>query len=173
MTAVYALYSDGQEAQRAVDRLRRAGVADKNITIISNRPMEEFEFSQINGKNGLWSVACLGALIGCIGSTAFLIYTSRQWPMSVGNMKPITWWTFLIPIFELTMYGSIMATVLTFMASAGLLRTRPPLYDPAVSYGQILVGVDDFRTSQPDVGRALRITEYVTVRMMGAPSEEG
>jgi hypothetical protein len=163
--SVYALYSQGEDAQRAVNNLRASGVADGDITIISNTPMEDFEFSHINGKNRLWYVACLGGLIGLLGSSALLTFTSNAWEMNVGNMKPISWWAFLIPVFELTMLGSILATVATLIVTAGLLRRRPKLYDPAVSDGMILVGVEDFgRVSQQQVEGALRIAPGVTLK---------
>ena len=96
MTAIYALYSDGHGAQRAVDGLRRAGVPDTEITVISSTPMEDFEFSHINGKNHLWYVACIGGLAGLLGSIALTRYTSIDWPMNVGNMSTIAWWAYLV-----------------------------------------------------------------------------
>jgi hypothetical protein len=165
MSGVYALYSQGEDAQRAVNGLRASGVPDRDITVISSTPMEDFEFSHINGKNHLWYVACLGGLIGFAGSVALLVFTSNDWPMNVGNMKPIAWWAFLIPVFELTMLGSILATVFTLIGTAGLLRRRPKLYDPAVSDGQILVGVESFAgVSQQQVESALRVAPGVTLK---------
>ena len=38
--AVYALYPDGESAQRAVNGLRAAGVADSGITVISGEPID-------------------------------------------------------------------------------------------------------------------------------------
>ena len=46
MKAVYALYPDGASAQRAVDGLRAAGVADRDITILSSQPIEGYEFAE-------------------------------------------------------------------------------------------------------------------------------
>ena len=43
MKAVYGLYRDGQAAQQAVNRLRAAGIADRDITVISAQPMEDYE----------------------------------------------------------------------------------------------------------------------------------
>ena len=143
MKAIYALYSDGHGAQRAVDGLRRAGVPDSEITVISSTPMEDFEFSHINGKNRLWYVASLGGLIGLVGSVALTEYTSVDWPMNVGNMSTVAWWAYLVVIFESTMLGAILATVGTLIVTAGLLRRRPALYDPAVSDGKILVGLEN------------------------------
>ena len=143
MKAIYALYSDGHGAQHAVDGLRRAGVPDTEITVISSTPMEDFEFSHINGKNRLWYVACLGGLIGLAGSIALTEYTSVDWPMNVGNMSTVAWWAYLVVIFECTMLAAILATVGTLIVTAGLLRRRPALYDPAVSDGKILVGLEN------------------------------
>ena len=39
MKAIYALYPDGQSAQQGVNRLRQAGVADADITILSGQPI--------------------------------------------------------------------------------------------------------------------------------------
>ena len=50
-------------------------------------------------------------------------------------------WPNLIVMFELTMLGAILATVLTLFVSAKLPRRLPPLYDTDVSNGYILVGV--------------------------------
>jgi hypothetical protein len=141
--AMYALYSDGHGAQRAVDGLRHAGVPDTEITVISGTPMEDFEFSHINGKNHLWSVASLGGFIGLVGSIGLTEYTSVDWPMNVGNMSTVAWWAYLVVIFECTMLGAILATVGTLIFTAGLLRRRPVLYDPAVSDGKILVGLEN------------------------------
>ena len=143
MKAMYALYSDGHGAQRAVDGLRQAGVPDAEITVISSTPMEDFEFSHINGKNRLWYVASLGGVIGLVGSIALTEYTSVDWPINVGNMSTVAWWAYLVVIFESTMLGAILATVGTLIVTAGLLRRCPALYDPAVSDGKILVGLEN------------------------------
>lgn len=160
--AIFALYARGEDAQRAVNGLRASGVADKDITVISSVPMEDFEFSHIDSKTPFWYVACVGGLIGMALSTWLVTYTSNDWPMNVGNMRTNAWWTFMIIIFEMTMLGAIFATVITFLATSDLLRRRPKMYDPAVSYGQILVGVENpTPVSNQDIERALSIAPGV------------
>jgi hypothetical protein len=73
--AVYGLYSEGNSAQRAVDRLRAQGLADREITVLSSEPREDMEFGHMGGKNRLWSVAFLGGIIGLVLATALLYYT--------------------------------------------------------------------------------------------------
>ena len=165
MKAIYALYSDGHGAQRAVDGLRRAGVPDTEITVISGTPMEDFEFSHINGQNRIWWIACAGGLLGFLASVALTEYTAIDWPMNVGNMATVAWWAFLVPIFEMTMLGAILAAVITLIITAGLLRRRPALYDPAVSDGKILVGLENPSESRmKDLEAALLSTPGVSLK---------
>jgi hypothetical protein len=156
MRAVYALYETGFAAQRAVNSLRAAGVPDSRITVITPAPMEDFEFSHIGKDTWLWYIACAGGLLGFLGSTTLARFTQMDWPIVTGNMPVVAWWPNLIVMFEMTMFGAISATVLTLIISGGLLRKMPALYDPEVSDGKILVGVENpAEGSVPELERAL------------------
>jgi ActD protein len=156
MSAVYALYEDGHAAQRAVNGLRAAGVADAEITVITAEPMEDFEFSHIGRESWIWYIASGGALVGLLFSTWLTVFTERDWPLNTGNMPIVAWWPNLIVIFEMTMLGAIVSTVITLIVTAGLGRRRPALYDPEVTSGMILVGVENPRDGRvKDVERAL------------------
>jgi hypothetical protein len=156
MKAVYALYSSGDAAQRAVNSLRTAGYGDGDITIISSAPMEEYEFSHIGKHTYQWYVAAAGGLTGMLFGIWLTSYAEQDWPIVVGNMPIVAWYPNLIVVFELTMLGSIVATVGALIVMAGLGRRRPALYDPEVSNGKILVGVENPRQEAgADVERAL------------------
>jgi hypothetical protein len=139
--AVYGLYPTGQAAQQAVNRLRATGVADRDITIMSSQPMEDFEFGHMGGKSWMWWIACGGGLLGMATAFGLAWITEMWWPINVGGLPTFAWWPNLIIIFELTMLGAILATVITLIVSARLGRTST-IYDPAVSDGLILVGVE-------------------------------
>ena len=49
----------------------------------------------------------------------------------------------MIIIFEMTMLSAIIATVITLFVTAGLPRRGGKMYDPEVSDGYILVGVEN------------------------------
>jgi len=156
MTAVYGLYTTGDAAQRAVNGLRAAGFADRDITVISAAPMEEYEFSHIGRETYLWYIASGGGLLGLLFSTWLARFTEVDWPLTVGNMPIVAWYPNLIVMFELTMLGAILSTVITLIVSAGLGRRMPKLYDPEVTQGKILVGVAaPDGTRMADVERAL------------------
>jgi len=156
MKAVYALYSNGDAAQRAVNSLRSAGYDDRDITVITAAPMEEYEFSHIGRQSFQWYIAAAGGLLGFLFATWLTRFTENSWPLIVGNMPIVAWYPNLIVIFELTMLGGILSTVITLILTAGLGRRMPKLYDPEVTRGKILVGVaapGDARMA--DVERAL------------------
>ena len=142
MKAVYGLYSSGQSAQQAVNRLRAAGFADRDITVISSQPMEDYEFGHMDKATWMWWLACLGGLIGMSVGFGLTWLTETAWPMDVGGLPTYAWWPNLIIIFELTMLGAIIATVATLVVSALLPSRGRSLYDPEVTDGHILVGVE-------------------------------
>jgi hypothetical protein len=143
MKAVYALYPDGASAQQAVNRLRGAGLADRDITIISPYPLEDQEIGHIDKATWMWWIACGGALAGLLAATALAYVSELSWPIVVGGLPIWAWWPNLIIMFELTMLGAIVATVITLVVTAGLGRGGGRLYDPEVSDGRILVGVEN------------------------------
>jgi Protein of unknown function (DUF3341) len=139
---VYALYPDPGAAQRAVDELRAAGVPNRDITVISSEPFEAYEFSHRDKATWLYWIAGFGGLVGCSAGTFLTWYTESAWPLVTGGMPIVAWWPNLIVMFELTMLGAILATVIALFASGPLLRSRPSLHDPEVMEGNILVGVE-------------------------------
>jgi len=145
MSALYALYDDGERAQTAVNGLRAGGVTDDEITVITSEPMEDYEFGALQRDTHLWYIASAGGAIGCATATWLTRMTELSWPLSTGNMPIVAWWPNLIVIFEMTMLGAILATVITLIIAGGLALRTPKLYDPAVSEGKILVGVESPR----------------------------
>ena len=69
--------------------------------------------------------------------------TETSWPMNVGGLPVFAWWPNIIIMFELTMLGAIIATVVTLVVSALLPSRGRSLYDPEVTDGKILIGVEN------------------------------
>ena len=141
MTAIYGLYDNPDTAQRAVEGLRAAGVANADIQVMSSEPFEEYEFSHKDSATWMHWMAGLGGVVGLTGAYLLTTITQRSWPLKTSGMPIVAPWPNLIVMFEMTMLGAILATVLTLFVSAKLPRRLPRLYDPAVSDGYILVGV--------------------------------
>ena len=125
--------------------------------MVTALPIEDQEFGEIDKTTWIWYIACAGAFLGFCGSTWLTRMTELAWPLQTGNMPIVAWWPNLIVIFEMTMLGSILATVITLIVSSGLGRRMPRLYDPEVTDGKILVGVArPSEAAVPDLERALR-----------------
>jgi len=139
---VYALYESPIAAQRAVNGLRAAGVSERDIMVISSEPFEEYEFSHRDKASWLFPIASGGGVLGLLIGYWLTSMTEKAWPLNTGGMPIVAMWPNLIVIFELTMLGGILATVIALFVTAVLPRRRPDLYDTAVSDGYILVGID-------------------------------
>ena len=143
MKAVYALYPDPDAAQTAFDNLVAAGVDHRAITVISSEPFEDHAFSRRDRKTWMFWIAGAGGLLGLLFGAWLTSMTERDWPLQTGGMPIVAWWPNLIIVFELTMLFVVLATVMALLVTAGLPRVSRRLYDPAVSDGRILVGVEN------------------------------
>jgi hypothetical protein len=142
MSAVYGLYDDPHIAQKAVENLRAAGVADADITVISSEPFDHFEFGYRDAATWMPWIATGAAAAGLLLTFYLLGASQRAWPLVTSGMPIAPLWTNMIIIFEMTMLSAIIATVITLAATA-FFGDRGKLYDPEVSDGYILVGVEN------------------------------
>ena len=162
---VYALYESPIAAQRAVNGLRAAGVAERDIMVISSEPFEEYEFSHRDARTWLYWIAAAGGVVGVLAAYALTSATQKSWPIATGGMPIVAMWPNLIIMFELTMLGAVVATVVGLLVTAGLPARAAMLYDNAVAGGAILVGVENPADgSISAVERALRQTGAADVK---------
>jgi len=155
VTAIYALYADADAALRAVDGLRAAGLDDAQITVVSAEPLEHHPLGERDRATWMFWIASGGGAIGLAVAIWLTRMTQLAWPLPTGNMPIVSWWANLIIMFELTMLGGILATVITLLVAAGL-PARRALYDPEVADGRVLVGIEGpAAKSMPQIERAL------------------
>ena len=141
MTAMYGLFDKPDAAQRAYTGLKRAGIAPNDIAVVSGEPFESFEFSHRDHSMILFRLALLGGILGFISAVALVVGTERAWPLVTGGMPIVAWYPNLVIVFEMTMLGAIVTTVISLLVTSKLPKFGKTLYDPAVSDGKILVGV--------------------------------
>jgi hypothetical protein len=155
--SVYALFTEPGAVQRAVDGLRAAGIGDREIVVMSSEPFEEHEFSHRDSATWLHWIAGLGGAAGLAASTLFLMATQNAWPIVTSGMPIVAWWPNLIIMFEMTMLGAILATVITLCVTALIPgRSAVSFYDREISDGYIAVGVE--RAADPDATANLLAT---------------
>jgi hypothetical protein len=149
--AIYGLYANPVLAQQAVDQLRREGVPDQAITVVTSQPYEEYEFSHRYKQTWLFWIAAGGGALGMTAGLALAYWTETAWPIVTGGMPIVAWWPNIIILFELTLLGAILATVVSLFVTAELPTTQSRVYDPDVSLGKIMVAVEEPRDQ--DVGK--------------------
>lgn len=160
MTGIYGLYETPHAAQRAFDGLRAAGVAASDITVMSSEPLEEWEFAGQDRKTILPWIAVTGAGLGLMIAYLLTAITQSSWPINTGGMPIVSNWTNIIIMFEMTMLGAVLATVLTLLITARLPSRLSALYDPAISEGRILIGVESPPDAELDrIERALKTAD--------------
>jgi hypothetical protein len=160
MKALYALYADPEAAQCAVDSLREVSSELKfdaeQIVIISGEPHEGYEFTDSQCTNSPYRWAALGGVVG--GTLGYLLTTLTQkaYPIVTGAMPISPVWTNGIVVYEMTMLGAILTTLVVLLLGAGLPNFKGVITDPEIWAGKILVGVTDPpEGSQPELERRL------------------
>jgi hypothetical protein len=152
---IYVLCSEADSTEKAVHALLSAGVPRSDIVVISSQPLEQYRFADTAQVRMPWLAAC-GAILGGTGGFLLASLTQKSYPIHTGGMPVVTVWTDGIITYELAMLGAILTTGVVFLVTAPLLsRNRLP-YDPEVSQGKVMVGVN----SVPDALRS-KITEML------------
>jgi hypothetical protein len=147
MKALYALYSDPDAAQRAVDALKTAGgslgIGERQIVVVTAEPFDGYDFPDDHSQTHIFLLASIGGIVGAIFGYWLTRFTQVSYPLNTGGMPIVSLWTNGIIIYELTMLGAIVWTLVTLLITARLPHFGKSLSDPAIWHGKILVGVTD------------------------------
>jgi hypothetical protein len=147
MKALYALYSDPDAAQRAVNFLKTAGgslgIGERQIVVVTGEPFDGYDFSDEHSQTHIFLLASIGGIVGAILGYLLTRFTQLSYPLNTGGMPIVTSWTNGIIIYEMTMLGAIVWTLVTLLVTARLPQFGKSISDPAIWHGKILVGVTD------------------------------
>jgi hypothetical protein len=162
MKAIYGLYLDPESAQTAVDALRTASsdlkFDGRQIVIASGEPHEGYEFTDSHVTvSGPYRYAVLGGIVG--GALGYLLTTLSQnsYPILTGGMPLTPVWTNGIIVYEMTMLGAILTTLVTLLIGARLPNFKGVIAEPEIWAGKILVGVvGPPDGSEPELERRLQ-----------------
>jgi len=169
MKALYALYSDPDAAQLAVNSLKLSGgslgIAERQIVVVSSEPFDGYDFSDEHSQTRIFLLASLGGICGAFLGLLFVRFTQFVYPLPTGGMPLAPHWTNGIITYETTMLGAILTTVITLLVTARLPHFGPRLSDPEIWHGKILVGVTDPpEKARPELEKQLRLAGAAEVK---------
>ncbi|HEY9075948.1 MAG TPA: quinol:electron acceptor oxidoreductase subunit ActD [Anaerolineaceae bacterium] len=134
-----ALFAEDQidQAAEAIERLRKFGIPDQNISVISSVPYSE----KILGRPMSWTriplIAISGAVVGFLVSLLLSFGTPLLYPMTVGGLPLLAIPTSIVVTFELTMLGLLISTFIGVFVETISPSFGPKGYHKSISDGSI------------------------------------
>lgn len=135
------VYADADSAASAVEALQKADFAGHEYEVLTGAPYPEGAFGEPRSKHRLYFFPLVGA---CCGFAIALLLTSGTqiaYPMVTGGRPILSIPPMLIIMYEGTMLGAILFTVLGIIFESRLPARLPLVYDPRISEGYIGVVV--------------------------------
>jgi hypothetical protein len=152
--SIIAVLDKPEEATAAIAALRREGVAQDAITVMSAEPLHALQTDQAKSHIGAFAIA--GGCLGAACAILLTVVTSRRVGLVTGGMPIVTPWAFGIIVFELTALGAILATLGRMVFEARLAR-RGALadYDEAVADGKLVLAVNCSDDAEAEVAKVI------------------
>lgn len=142
MRSVLGLYAEPEAAARAVGALRQAGFDSERIEVLSDTPYPEGAFGEGHTRHSLFVFPLIGAACGFAVGLLLTIGTQLDYPLVTGGKPILSIPPMINVMYEGTMLGAIIFTVLGILFESRLPWFGPAPYDPRISEGYIgvLVG---------------------------------
>ncbi len=166
-----ALYEAPDAAAQAVGSLREAGVDLRDIEILTDTPYPEGAFGEGHTEHRLFSFPLIGAACGFAVGLLLTIGTQLDYPLVTGGKPILSIPPMINVMYEGTMLGAIIFTVLGILFEERLPWFGAQPYDPRISEGYIGVLVGAAPDGLPDVERLLRQAGSVDVIDQGSGSQ--
>ncbi|MCX6021028.1 MAG: DUF3341 domain-containing protein [Chloroflexi bacterium] len=167
---VLGVYRDADSAANGVDALREAGFSNRDYDVLTGSPYPEEAFGEHVPPNKLYVFPIIGAFCGF--SVAILVNagTALSFPLVVGGKPILAVPAFTIIMYEGTMLGAILFTVLGVIFESRLPRFSLGVYDTRITEGYIglVVSMPDDRVQAAET--ALRKGGAEDVKFDKAPA---
>jgi len=138
-TVHMALFREDQleEAAEAISRLHEMGIGNDDISVISGLPLSD----RVLGRPMSWSrvplIAGVGALAGFVLAFTLVFGSQYFYPIRVGVMPHTPVPTSIVVLFELTMLGMLVSTLLGVVVETISPSFGPAGYDARITDGHI------------------------------------
>ena len=149
--SVIGLFTEEDSAADALDALRDAGYTQSEYEVLTGVPYPEGTFGEAEPKHTLFRWPLMGAVCGFIIGLVLTSGTQLAYPLVTGGKPILGIPPMAIIIYEGTMLGAIIFTVIGVVFESRLPRMFMGAYDTRITEGYIGVTVT---TEEDRVGRA-------------------
>lgn len=161
--AVLGLFREPDSAARAIDGLKGAGFAGSDVKVLTDVPYPEGAFGEEPERHRLYVFPFVGAACGFSVGLLITVGTQLAYPIVTGGKPIISIPPMINVMYEGTMLGAILFTVIGIIFESRLPDFSRAPYDPRISEGHIGLLVNRAEGRMDSAERALRDAGAVDV----------
>ena len=149
--SVIGLFTLEDKAADALDALNASGFSDGEYEVLTGTPYPEGTFGESEPVHKLFRFPLIGAVCGFIIGLAFTAGTQLAFPLVTGGKPILSIPPMAIIMYELTLLGAILFTIIGILFESKLPRIFMGAYDTRITEGYIGVAVT---TEQERIAKA-------------------
>lgn len=148
--SVLGLYDNPDSGANAMDGLRSAGFPLGTFDVMTGTPYPEGAFGEHVPQHRLFRFPFFGAIVGFMLALLITAGTQLAYPLVTGGKPILSIFAMLIIMYELTMLGSVIATVVGIVFESRLPNLNLGAYDERITEGYIgvVVSCEDQRVDE-------------------------
>ena len=154
--SVLGLYTEEDSAADALDNLREAGFEEGEYEILTGTPYPEGTFGDAEPQHHLFRWPLIGAACGFTGGLIITAGTQLAYPLITGGKPILSIPPMAIIMYEGTMLGAIIFTILGIIFESRLPRIFMGAYSEKITEGHIGVTVTTEEDRTGDAEDALK-----------------
>lgn len=135
--SMLGLFREPEAVATAIETLRRAGFSDRDFDVLTGSPYPEGAFGEHTPGHKLFVFPLIGAMCGFAVGLLLTAGTQLSWPLVTGGKPILSIPPMMIVMYEGTMLGAIIFTVLGVIFESRLPRLGLGVYDPRITEGYI------------------------------------
>jgi len=148
--SIIGLFTEELAAADALDALRAAGYEQGEYEVLTGTPYPEGTFGEEEPKHTLYRWPLIGAACGFIVALVLTAGTQLAYPLVTGGKPVLSIPPMSIIIYEGTMLGAIIFTVIGILIESRLPRIFMGAYDERITEG--LIGVTVTSSEERAIG---------------------
>ena len=153
--SVVGLFIEEDSAADAMDALRAAGFSQGEFEVLTGTPYPEGTFGEAELVHKLFRFPLIGAVCGFTVGLAATVATQLAFPLVTGGKPILSIPPMAIILYEATLLGAILLTVLGIIFESRLPRLYMGAYDTRITEGYIGVAVTAEEERMPNAEQVL------------------